>query len=278
MKLIADSGSTKTEWMLTEDAKVIKRCITAGFNPYYFDRKVLQFAIKEDLLGVIGLVDIKEIYFYGAGCSTEENKNTVRKILQPFFVRATIEIGHDLLGAARGLCGHQAGIACIMGTGSNSCLYDGNDIVENIPNTGWLFGDKASGMHLGKSFIDALLNGRCPQELKQQFSQTTGLNFEAVLSKVYQEESPNKFFAQVCYFVKDNIAHPFMETIVRNSFKEFFEDNVCKYNRCIEMPVYCSGSIAVIFKDIMIDEAQKLNLSIYNIIKSPMEGLVTFHQ
>jgi len=277
MKLIADSGSTKTEWILTENGIAVKCSLTKGYNPYYFDKQVLCDAIANELLPVIAQEEVTEIYFYGSGCSTPANKDTVKSVLWSFFPAATIEVGHDLLGAARGLCGHHAGIACIMGTGSNSCLYNGNDVVENVASVGWMFGDKASGVHIGKSFIASFLNNSCPKELRELFIETTGYNFEKTLSRVYSEPAPNRFFAESSYFVGKYIAEPFMENLVRTSFHEFFIENVCRYDRHSELPINCTGSIALVFETLMKNEAEKLGLTIGRILKSPTEGLVEFH-
>jgi N-acetylglucosamine kinase-like BadF-type ATPase len=277
MKLIADSGSTKTEWMLTDKGKFVICALTKGYNPYYFDKQVLHDAVADELLPVIGHAEITEVYFYGAGCSTPANINTVKGILWRFFPSATIEVEHDLLGAARGLCGHQAGIACIMGTGSNSCLYDGNDILENVKSVGWMFGDKASGVHIGKSFIASFLNNSCPKEWRQLFTETTGYDFGKMLSRIYSESAPNRFFADVSYFVGKHIADPFMEKIVRTSFREFFLENVCQYDPHLNVPLNCTGSIALVFETLMRSEAAIIGLSIGRIVKSPAEGLITFH-
>ena len=277
MKLIADSGSTKTEWILTDKGNAVRCALTKGYNPYYYDKQVLHDAIASELLPVIGQAEVTEIYFYGAGCSTPANNNIVKGILYSFFPFATIEVEHDLLGAARGLCGRQAGIACIMGTGSNSCLYDGNNILETVRSAGWMFGDKASGVHIGKSFIAAFLNDSCPKELQQRFTETTGYDFAKTLSRIYSEPAPNRFFADVSYFVGQHIAEAFMENIVRASFREFFLENVCRYDHHFELPVNCTGSIALVFETLMRSEAEKLGLAIGRIVKSPAEGLVTFH-
>ena len=277
MKLIADSGSTKTEWALTESGNAVKSALTKGYNPYYYDKQVLHDVVADELLPVIGQEEVTEIYFYGAGCSTPINNDTVKSVLWSFFPSAVIEIGHDLLGAARGLCGRQAGIACIMGTGSNSCFYDGNDVMENVESVGWMFGDKASGTHIGKSFIASFLNNSCPKKWRDLFIQTTGYDFRKILSRIYSEPAPNRFFAESSYFVGQYIEDPFMENIVRISFREFFLENVCQYKQHLELPVNCTGSIALIFEKLMRSEAGKLGLSIGRIIKSPTEGLIEFH-
>lgn len=277
MKLIADAGSTKIEWILTENGQEIKRRTTAGYNPYYYEKELLRCAIKEELMDSVGLVEVQEIYYYGSGCSTEENNEKVRSVIAEFFPKAAIEVGHDLLGAARGLCGREAGIACIMGTGSNSCYYDGVEVVDNVESVGWLFGDKASGAHIGKSFIGTFLTKECPKELRELFTETTALDFDKTLSKIYSEGNPHRFFAQASYFVGNHIEHPFMEGLVRTSFREFFLENVCKYEKHREVPVNCTGSIALVFEDLMRSEAEKLGLTIGGIIKAPTDGLVKFH-
>jgi N-acetylglucosamine kinase-like BadF-type ATPase len=278
MKLIADSGSTKTEWVLTNNGNAVKNLLTKGYNPYYFDKQVLHNIVADELLPVIGQTEVTEIYFYGAGCSTPANNNVVKSVLWSFFPSASIEIEHDLLGAARGLCGRQAGIACIMGTGSNSCFYDGKNILENVRNLGWMFGDKASGTHIGKSFITAFLNNSCPKEWQELFTKTTGYDFGKILLRIYSEPAPNRFFAESSYFVGQHIEVPFMENIVRTSFREFFLENVCQYKGHLEVPVNCTGSVAIVFEKLMRHEAEKLGLSIGRIVKSPTEGLITFHE
>jgi N-acetylglucosamine kinase-like BadF-type ATPase len=278
MKLIADSGSTKTEWVLTDNGNAVKSLLTKGYNPYYFDKLVLHDIVANELLPVIGQAEVTEIYFYGAGCSTSVNNNVVKRVLWSFFPSAAIEVEHDLLGAARGLCGRQSGIACIMGTDSNSCSYDGNDILENVRSIGWMFGDKASGTHIGKSFIAAFLNNDCPKEWRKLFTETTGYDFGKILLRIYSEPAPNRFFAESSYFVGQHIEEPFMENIVRTSFREFFLENVCQYKGHLEVPVNCTGSVALVFEKLMKGEAEKLGLSIGRIIKSPTEGLITFHE
>jgi N-acetylglucosamine kinase-like BadF-type ATPase len=277
MLLIADSGSTKTEWILTENGNVINRILTKGYNPYYFDKQVLHNIVVNELIPVIGQAAVAELYYYGAGCSTSENNQIVQDILCAYFPFAEIEIEHDLLGAARGLCGREAGIACIMGTGSNSCFYDGKDIVQNIPSLGWMFGDKASGVHIGKSFIAAFLNNSCPKKLRELFTESTNYDFKKILTRIYSEPAPNRFFSESSHFVGQYISEPFMENIVRISFREFFMENVCQYKRHLDVPINCTGSIALVFETLMRDEACKLGLTIGRIVKSPAEGLIAFH-
>jgi len=277
MKLIADSGSTKTEWILTDKGDAVQCALTKGYNPYYFDKQVLHDIVAEDLLPVVGQAEVTEIYFYGSGCSTAVNINVVEGVLRSFFPSATIKVAHDLLGAARGLCGHRAGIACIMGTGSNSCLYDGKTIMENIRSVGWMFGDKAGGVHIGKSFIATFLNNSCPKELQQLFTETTGYDFDKILSRIYREPAPNRFFADASHFVGQHITDAFMENIVRTSFREFFLENVCRYDHHFELPIHCTGSIATVFETLLKNEAEKLGLAIGSIVKSPAQGLIAFH-
>lgn len=277
MKIIADSGSTKTEWVVLKNKQEINNCITQGYNPNYFPKSVLQNGIEVSLLPLINADDVHEVFFYGSGCSSKSNNSTVKGVLFECFPNAEIHVEHDLLGAARGLCGHEAGIACIMGTGSNSCYYDGKSVIENIESVGWMFGDKGSGTHIGKLFIEAFLKSECPQYLAEKFTEATGLEFEDVLSRIYKDNAPQLLFSQTSPFVGKNISDPFMENIVRRSIREFFEENVCKYHMAHKLPINCTGSVAQAFEDITRMEAQKLNLTIGEIIQKPMEGLIKFH-
>lgn len=278
MKLIVDSGSTKTEWIVIKDKKKINHCISNGYNPNYFPKSILQDGIKLYLLPIIETNNIKEIYFYGSGCSTDVNKSTVRGVLTEFFTNAKIFAEHDLLGAARGLCGHQPGIACIIGTGSNSCYYDGKKVVENIESVGWMFGDKGSGTHIGKLFIEAFLKSECPQHLTKKFTEKTNLNFEAVMDKIYKEGAAQILFSETSPFVGENIDDPFMEMLIRKSLHQFFEENVCKYKNAKKLPINCTGSIAQIFEDLTREEAKKFGLNINHIIQKPMDGLIDYHK
>lgn len=277
MKIIVDSGSTKTEWMIIHQGKEVNHCITQGYNPNYFPKTVLQSGIEADLLPIIDAKQVHTIYFYGSGCSTETNNSTVKGVLFEYFPEAEIYVEHDLLGAARGLCGHNAGIACIMGTGSNSCYYDGEKVVENVESVGWMFGDKGSGTHIGKLFIESFLKSECPKHLAKKFTEVTGLEFNDVLNRIYKDNAPQTLFSQTSPFVGKNISDPYMENIVRKSIREFFEENVCKYKLSQQLPINCTGSVAQVFEDFTRDEAKKLNLSIGDIIQRPMDGLIKYH-
>ncbi|MDD4847264.1 MAG: BadF/BadG/BcrA/BcrD ATPase family protein [Bacteroidales bacterium] len=277
MKLIADSGSTKTEWVVLKEKQQVNHCVTRGYNPNYFPKSVLQSGITVTLLPLIDAESVHEIYFYGSGCSTKANNTTVKEVLFECFPNAEIFVEHDLLGAARGLCGHNAGIACIMGTGSNSCYYDGKSVIENVESVGWMFGDKGSGTHIGKLFIEAFLKSECPKHLAEKFTETTGFEFENILTRIYKDNEPQLLFSQTSLFVGKNIDDPFIENIVRQSIREFFEENVCKYQLAHQLPINCTGSIAQVFEDFTRDEAKKLNLMIGNIIQKPMDGLIQYH-
>lgn len=278
MKLIADSGSTKTEWVVLQDKKQINHCVTPGYNPNYFPKSVLQNGIETNLLPVVDAESVHEIYFYGSGCSTKANNSAVKSVLFECFPNADIFVEHDLLGAARGLCGHKAGIACIMGTGSNSCYYDGKNVVENVESVGWMFGDKGSGTHIGKLFIEAFLKSECPKHLAEKFTDTTGLDFDGILNRIYKENAAQNLFSQTSPFVGKHIEDPFMEKIVRQSIREFFVENVCKYPLAKQLPINCTGSVAQVFENFTREEAQKLAINIGDIIQKPMDGMIEYHQ
>lgn len=278
MKIIVDSGSTKTEWIVLERGKEVNHCITKGYNPNYFPISVLQIEIEHQILSMVNPTLIQEIYFYGSGCSSLANNTTVKDVLLNFFPNTHIIIEHDLLGAARGLCGRNAGIACIMGTGSNSCYYDGVEVVENVKSVGWMFGDKGSGTHIGKLFIESFLKSECPKHLSDMFSKQTGLFFEDIINKIYKENLPQTLFSQTSLFVGKHMKDSFMKQIVRKSIHDFFVENVCKYKLAKQLPINCTGSVAVIFETLLREEAELLGLTVGKIIQNPIDGLVVYHR
>jgi len=277
MILIADSGSTKTDWCFCNSNNATTQIKTVGFNPNYYPLSILETLANQAIPTNIENTDISEVFFYGSGCSGKTNIKNVENELQKVFPNAKIEVNHDLLGAARALCGKEAGIACIMGTGSNACYYDGEKIVENIPSLGWIFSDHGGGTHIGKSFIEQWLRKKCPQEIEIAFEKKYDLNFEAVMSNLYQKGVPNKFFSQFSIFVNEQIEHPFVRKIVEDSFNLFFQYNIEPYNLKEKVPIYCTGSIAVAFEEILYKSASDNGFLIKNISKNPADGLIKYH-
>jgi N-acetylglucosamine kinase-like BadF-type ATPase len=273
MKLIADSGSTKTAWAVVENPMhVIK---TDGINPIFMDSDAIENTLRNQLLPHLSQT-ITEVYFYGAGCANEEKNNVVKRAIQRVFGDIKIEIASDLLGAARGLCGHQDGIACILGTGSNSCLYKNGNISWNVPALGFILGDEGSGAVLGKLLMGNLFKNQLPDVVKTDFEQTYGLSMMDVIEKVYRQPLPNRFLASFGPFISKHIAVPQVYNMVYDALESFIVRNIKQYPYQ-ELPVNFTGSIAFYFADILHDLASKHLFSIGCIQKDPLQGLVEFH-
>jgi N-acetylglucosamine kinase-like BadF-type ATPase len=276
MILIADSGSTKTHWCLVQKGVVVNQVNTDGINPFYQTDLEIIALLESQLIPKLENKDIEQIYFYGAGCSFPEKKMLVSCALVRFFGNAMIEIQSDLLGAARSLFQHEKGIACILGTGSNSCLYDGTEIVENVSPLGFILGDEGSGAVLGKLFVADCLKNQLPTELKEKFLNQYELTPAVIMDNVYKKPFPNRFLAGFTPFLLENIEEPSIFNLVFDSFDAFFIRNVMQYP-LEDMPVGCVGSIAHYFRDTLEIVASERGLFISDIVQSPMEGLVRYH-
>lgn len=278
MILIADSGSTKTDWRLISENKEVKSVFTPGINPFYQTEKEIETQISTLLYPELMGFPVKKIFFYGAGCSFDEKKMMVKNAIASSFPNAEIEIESDLLAAARGLFGRNSGIACILGTGSNSCFYDGRNIVANVSPLGFILGDEGSGAVLGKKFAADCLKNQLPEKLKEKFLTQYELTPAQIIESVYKKPFPNRFLAQFTRFLSENIAEPSIYNIVFDSFTEFFTRNIMQYNNYKEFPVCFIGSIAYYFRDVLEVAAIELGIQIGTIMQSPMEGLIEYHK
>lgn len=275
--IIAESGTSKTDWILVKEGKKILNVSTIGFNPYYYSSTELKKCIEKDVLKHFFPYKIEKLFFYGSGISTPNKQNLVKSILDISFPGTYIEVNHDLLAAARGLFMNNPGIACILGTGSNSCVYDGNSITHNIPSVGYFFGDEGSGTHIGKLFIEDYLRDQLPAEIKKIVEKEHQITFEYVLDKIYSQPYPNKFLASFSPFVSQNISNTYLYELVKNAFRDFFKEFVIKYPDYQKKMLCFVGSVAYIFKEVLGDVAHEFGLTINNIQKSPIEGLIEYH-
>ena len=275
MILIADSGSTSTNWVLVEHGKSIQSLFTPGINPFYQTPEEIAGEIATLTLNVKPS-SVKAIYFYGAGCMADKIEMVKHAIAQSF-TQSQIYVESDLVAAARGLLQHEAGIACILGTGSNSCFYDGKNIVSNVSPLGFILGDEGSGAVLGKKFIADCLKNQLPEELKNKFLTTFGLTANDIINHVYRKPFPNRYLAQFTPFLAENMAEPAIYNLIFDSFTDFFVRNVMQYPNFDEYPVSFVGSIAYYFKDILEVVAFELGITLGEIKQSPLEGLVAFH-
>jgi len=276
MILIADSGSSKTDWRIIDENGTVEQARTSGLNPFYMDREAIKLEIEASLQPMISN-KIDHIYFYGAGCSTEHNCKIITDTLSPLFPGASISVDHDLLGAARALCNREAGIVCILGTGSNSCLYDGNDITDNIPSLGYILGDEGSGSHMGKTLLADFVRDEIPTYLKDAIINQFNISREKILEKVYQNPNPIQFLARFAEFIFSNLKEPYVYNLVNNSFEMFFEKNIFKYQDYKAHKVHFCGAVAFYFNSLLRKIATDKDITVGNIIESPIAGLTVYH-
>jgi N-acetylglucosamine kinase-like BadF-type ATPase len=276
MILLADGGSTKTDWRLVAGRRQALQVMTRGSNPLFRTGEDLQAEWAESLLPCLQDYPIEAVYFYGAGCFSAETAHIVQTALAACWPMATIEVESDLLGAARGLCGHEAGIACILGTGSNSCLYDGREIREHVPPLGYILGDEGSGAVLGKLLVNACLKNRLTPGLKEAFLERFALTPEIILEKVYRQPPANRFLAGLSPFLCEHLSDTSVRALVHDAFQEFFLKNVRQYGHT-HLPVHFCGSIAFHYSQVLHEAAAGLGIGIASIRQSPMEGLICYH-
>lgn len=277
MILIADSGGSKIDWRIIEKDGSIGQANAPGFNPYYQPIEDLRKSVQEILVPRIK-DDVDKIYFYGAGVSSTKNQLTIKSAFLEFFPQAQIEIGWDLLAAARALCGHEPGIACILGTGSNSCFYDGKNITANVANLGWILADEGSGSNIGKKFLVDYLREKMPASIAQAFHQRFPLTREEFLEKIYQQERPNAFLASFTRFIFQHLKEKYCYKLVYDSFAEFYENTVMKYENYKNLKVHFTGSVAFYFSDLLRQVANDKGITVKNILEAPIAGLTLYHQ
>jgi len=278
MKLIADSGSTKTTWVLLDGARVKKTINTGGLNPYFHNSESVEAVIRADLAPFLVEDQINEVHFYGAGCSTDYNNSMIRDAVRIFFRKSEISVYHDILGAARALFGHGSGIACILGTGCNSCYFDGTSTHSKVDSLGYLFGDEGAGSYLGKLFLQAYLKRELPAALRDAFDKQYGFTLEDILNSLYNRPSPNRFLASFSLFLSPNRDHPFIQELLERSFRDFFEAHIRRYDHYRQTPIGFIGSIAHIYREVLDRVAEKEGVTIARILPSPAEGLIEYHQ
>ena len=275
MKLIAESGSTRTEWALVEDNHLVQRVFTEGLNPFFQTRREISRSVRLGLPESFFKKKLDQVYYYGAGCSSYEKKNILGASLVAQF-KTPIQVESDLLAAARGLFKCEAGIACILGTGSNSCFYDGKIIVKNVKAAGYILGDEGSGAVLGKLFLADLLKGLAPKELANEFHEKFRISVNDVMESVYNLPFPNRFLGTIAYFLGDYMDNEYVYNLLTNNLRSFFNRNVCQYDY-INYPIRFVGSLAYAYPDILQEVSQEFGVEIDVIEETPMNGLIEFH-
>ena len=280
MRLIIDAGSTKMEWMLLDGGAVKNRFTSEGFNPNYSDRQDLEnifnYLETQNLSSL--QQTIQSVHYYGTGCGIEQNCQIIKEIFQNHFPLAEVHVTHDLMAACHALLGHGKGIACILGTGSNACVYDGHDITEKAVSLGYLLGDEGSGMHIGREVARAYFYGFMPDDLRQKFDVAYHLELKDFIQHVYHESQPSKYLAAFARFAGENKAHPYVQGLVKNCFDAFVEAFILRFEDGKMLKIGFVGSIAFHFQDLLAESLSKYGLTLGAILKTPAEGLVRYHK
>jgi glucosamine kinase len=275
--LIADSGATKAEWSLVGKGKV-KTIMTQGISPYFLDTAQITELLQNELIPKLKNIIPADIFYYGTGCANPTNARSVKTALRNVFGSVHIEVNHDLFAAARAVCGRKKGIACILGTGSNSCYYDGKKIVKNSPGLGYVLGDEGSGAYLGKKVIQYYLYGTFDEELQGRFDLTYNTNAPEILENVYKKPLPNRYLAGFTRFLAENRGHYMVENIIEDGLNDFFFNHLCKYKEIWKLPVNFVGSVAFGFKDVLQQLCDSYEFELGQVMKNPMQGLIAYHR
>lgn len=276
MVIIADCGSTKCDWLLVRGGRDQQLENTVGFSPFFHTTDEIKEILQTQLLSNIQPAEVEQIWFYGTGIHDEHRAEIVAAALRAVFPKAGVEVEHDLLASARATCKHNAGIACILGTGSNSCYYDGKEILDNVTSLGWLLGDEGSGTHLGKALLRAWFYRELPTDLNNAFNEAHPEGPDAIKDKVY-EKGANAYLATFTRFLGDHLQHPYIQQIVADSLGEFLDRHVCKYSGYQHVPVHFVGSIAHHFQQVLEKCMEERKLRLGAIIRKPIYPLAEFH-
>ncbi len=276
IKLIADGGSTKTEWCLLKgNTKIV--FTSQGMSPYFVNGAEMENIMSNEVLPTIKKSKVDQMYYYGTGCTNPANVKMVKKALKNCFPFASLHIDTDVAGAAKALCGDQKGVACILGTGSSSCYYNGKRIVKNSPGLGYILGDEGSGAYLGKKIIQYYLYNIFDDDLRSRFDAKFVTNANEILNAVYKAPLANRYMASFAIFLAENRGHYMIENIIEDGINDFFFAHISKFKESRNMPVHFTGGIAFGFKDVLIRMCNNYHLKAGNILKNPMQGLIQYH-
>ncbi|WP_294184752.1 N-acetylglucosamine kinase [uncultured Sphingobacterium sp.] len=278
MIIIADGGSTKTNWCLLDDSNKKIYFNTEGYNPYFVDSEYIVNSLKKGLPQDLPFEKISEVNYYGAGVHNKEKAQIVVNALKEVFTTAEVEVGHDLLAAARALLGTQAGFAAILGTGTNSCLYDGKEITLNIDSGAYILGDEGSGSYIGKKLLADYVRNLMPKDVNEVFYNTYKMTKDEIMDAVYTKPMPNRFCASFSKFVYDNNVNiEYTRNIVDEAFEAFFRNLVSKYPNYQSYTFNCIGSVGYNFRNVLAEKAEQYGMKVGKILRSPIDDLVQFH-
>lgn len=278
IQLLADSGATKAEWCLLKGTKK-KILFTQGISPYFLKQGQIEDLLRKELYPRLKKEQISQIHYYGTGCSNPQNVKNIRNALRTVFPGTKeVQVTHDLMAAARALCGTKPGIACILGTGSNSCFFNGKRIVKNSPGLGYILGDEGSGAYLGRKVIQHFLYNTFEGELLHKFNETFQTSQIEILDRVYRQPLPNRYMASFALFLSENRGHFMVENILEDSFNDFFFNHLYKYKESWKYPIHFVGGVAYAFRDVLKELCTTYGLQCGTILKHPMEGLIAYHK
>ncbi len=278
MILVAESGSSKTEWILANKNSIVAQYNSKGLNPYFVSSEDISLLLQNEIIPALKNHIPKKIYFYGAGCSTNANKQIIFSGFRKVFNQTNIEVDHDLMAACRALFYNSKGIACILGTGSNACIFNGNSILHKANSLGYILGDNGSGTDIGKHFLTAYFNNELPFLIAEKFENEYHISLEQVLDNVYKKPFPNRYLASFSPFIKQNIDNVFVFNMVKKSFIDFFNKMILKLPEYKTYPIGFVGSIAYTYKEILMQVSKEFGFSEVTIIKNPANELIKYHQ
>jgi len=251
---------------------------TQGISPYFLDAAGIGRVLSQELVPALKKWAVDEVYYYGTGCKDPDNQKIVKKAIRGTFRGARVSVTHDLMGAAVALCGHTKGVACILGTGSNSCYFDGKKIVKNSPGLGYVLGDEGSGAYLGKKVLQYYLYNTFDEELRYKFDAKYTTNGKEILAAVYKQPLPNRYLASFTLFLVENRGHYMVENIIEDGLNDFFFNHLCKYRESWKLPIHFVGGVAYGFRDVVKDLCSTYEFELGSILQKPMDGLIKYHQ
>ena len=276
--LLAESGSTKTDWCYLKKGEQPRFFKTSGINPYLQTPETIAHLIREELPATASDIAPKEIHFYGAGAGSKQKQAEVTEALGDVFGIRKIRVQGDMMAAARALCGSDKGVVSILGTGSNSCYYNGETIKDQHASLGYIAGDEGSGNHMGKRVLQHYAYHTFDEELKADFEQHWGDDISAITHRLYREPFPNRRLAEFVGLLVRNRGHFMVENIIEDCLSDFFSHHIMKYRQSWKYPLYFTGSVAWEFRDVIENLCNQSELDLGGIVKSPMEGLMKWHK
>ena len=276
MKIIAESSSTRTEWMLVEGSDVKEHAYTEGLNPFFQSRREISHSIRLELPHQFFKRRWEHVHYYGAGCSSPEKNMIVEASLVAQF-KTPVTVESDLVGAARGLLVHDAGLACILSTGSNSCFYDGEKIVKNVRSLGFILGDEGSGAAMGRIFLGDVLKDLAPKHLSDEFFEKMRVTPDDIMNDIYNNTYANRNLSSYSLFLSEHLDDEYVHDLIFNEISRFFERNIMLYENYQDYPVCFMGSVACLYSEILLAVAAKYGATIRKIVNNSLPGLITYH-